>query len=809
MKKEIKFSAKLDSAEFDRSIEQMQRKLKDIYAPADAVRQQSQMASRMESMGMGGHMSKPSQDAYQRATQQSRREVDQFLATEVKRQEQLSKTIEKRIDKVKELKNLQDGLAKGSSEELRIKEKISRMEENNFRLREIERARSQAINQTMDVRDKLNPKGFQAIKEGFQAGGIQGAASAGMGLMKNMTPVQMAGMIGTVLTVTGIAAKMGGELYNSYKNAPIATASNYGSAMTGVMGREVSSAYSGRSAVEMAFLGEKQQAMKMAREGMKGERVGNIGNIAGSVLGYAGTGAGLGAAAGAVGGLGVGSWLTAPVGAALGGIGGAGYGAYKAMTGEGGAKNSALMKSAFSGTHNAEYESMMAKEFADKYSTSLQGLKEQNPYKNAAVEQYSGNYTRYLDSQRSMGLTNSGFHSNDGFRGNAINAGFTDDMAMGMSSNILGAGGSTRMARDSVFAMQAGRQFDQTNAGGVLGQLSGNLGGSEATKQAYVKMLAEGTRQGLDTSEYREESRKMMEATASVIVRSGASSTGDIDRIVAQMGGFLNEKTNKGVQSAKDAFDFYNSASGEVGGARGVMRASGFMRDKTLGAMDAMDRSALAGMTADQLSTDDPMIKRLAEKYNTTPEEIISSVNKVNKQAFNYRPGTDAAMNKATALKQQLSQMSPSDPGRAAIQMQLDQAMGDFNIGLAVDNPGMSTRQRNSLAQGLTSLDPDALTKAMSEAAIGEKMSKKDGTGRIEDESVAGAAEGSRVVLENFVKFKDQLAPTADAIREFNKQLAETVSIIDRMPAADRAKYMEKMGFGRSETQAQGGKSSK
>lgn len=805
MKKEIKFSAKLDSAEFDRSVDQMQRKLKDMYAPADQVRQQTQWSQKMGNAGIPG-ASAPTQDAYQRATQQSRREMDQFLATEVKRQDQLSKNIEKRVEKIKELQKQQAELVKGSEEELKVKEKISKMSENNYRLREIERGRSQAINQTFDARDKITPNGFGSVVEGFKSGGIRGAANAGMDLMKNMSPTQMAGMIGTVLTVTGMATKLGGELYNSYKNAPIATASNYGSAMTGVMGREVNAAYSGRSGLEMAFLPEKQRALAMAGQGMKGERVNNVTSAAGSMLGYAGVGAGIGAGIGAVGGLGVGSWLTAPIGAGIGAVGGLGYGAYKSMTGEGGGKSSALMKGAFSSTHNAEYESMMAKEFADKYSTSLQGLKEQNPYKTAAAEQYDGNYTRYLDSQRSMGLNNANFHGSGGFRSNAINAGFTDDMAMGASSNILGAGGSTRMARNSVFAMQAGRQFDQTNSAGVLGQLSGNLGSSQASQQAYIKMLAEGTRLGLDSSEYREESRKMMEATAGVITRSGAGSSTDIDRIVSQMGGFLAEKTNKGVQSAKEAFEYYNQASGETGGARGTMRAAGFMQDKLLGKMDAFERSGVASMTADQLSTDDPMLQSLAKKYGTTPEEIIKSVNQVNKKSFNYRPSTDKAMDTATSLKEQISKLAPGDPKREELQGQLSDAMGELNTGLAVDNPGMSRRTRMSMAEGMTS--QEGISQAIQDSISG-KMGEKGGTGRIEDQSVAGAAEGSRVVLENFVKFKDQLVPTADAIREFNKQIAETVAIIDKMNGSDKAKYMEKMGFGAPQTQSQSGKSGK
>lgn len=805
MKKEITFSSKLDTAEFDRNIEMMQRKLKEMYAPGDQVRQQSQWANRMENMGMSG-ASRPTQQAYQAATQQSRREMDQFLATEVKRQTELSKTIEKRVQKLNELKKTQQDLNKGSEEELKIKEKISRMEENNFRLREIERGRSQQINQTFDAREKLNPSAMESVVNGYKTGGIRGAASAGTDYLKTMGPSQMATMIGGVLSATGVAAQIGGELYRSYKQAPINTASSYGSAMTGVYGREVSAAYSGRSALEMAFLPEKQRAMDMARAGMSGERVGNGLGLAGTVLGYAGAGMGIGAGIGGAAGLGIG----AVPGAILGGLGGAGVGLYRGMTGEGGARNSALVKGAFSSTHNAEYESMMAQEFAQKYGTALQGLKEQNPFKTAAADQYDGNYMRYLDTQRSMGLNNGNFHGAGGFRENAINSGFTDDMAMGASSGILGAGGSTRMARNSVFALQAGRQFDQTNAGSVLGSLSNSLGSSQASQQAYIKMLAEGTRQGLDSSEYREESRKMMEVTAQVVNKSGATGSSDIDRVITQMGGFLNDKTGKGIQSSKEAFDYYNQASSDVGGARGVMRASGMMQNGVLGQMDAMDRNSLAGISGDQLDSNDPMIKHLAQKYNTTPEDIIKARLDVDKQGFNFRPGTDKAMNRATDLRKQLQGLGPGDDEkRKDLQGQLDSAMGELNVGLSVDNPNLSPRTRQSLAQGLTSSSPDAMQKALKEAAISDQLSQKGGTGRMEDTSVQGAAESSRVVLENFNKFSAELVQSPEAIRQFNSQLAKTVEILQKLDPQARAKAYEQMGFGSSTTQPQSGKSGK
>ena len=79
MKKELLISAKFDTSGFDRSVEQIQRKLKEIYADPNIMRAQTQASQRLQGIGMGGIMTPASMDAYKRSTQQSRRELDQII----------------------------------------------------------------------------------------------------------------------------------------------------------------------------------------------------------------------------------------------------------------------------------------------------------------------------------------------------------------------------------------------------------------------------------------------------------------------------------------------------------------------------------------------------------------------------------------------------------------------------------------------------------------------------------------------------------------------------------------------------------
>lgn len=280
------------------------------------------------------------------------------------------------------------------------------------------------------------------------------------------------------------------------------------------------------------------------------------------------------------------------------------------------------------------------KEQASQYEalkSSPEGLK-----KMAALQQFQGKSADYLSTQRMLGLDYSGFHGPGGFRSTAIGAGFTDEMASQMSGQIIGAGGSTRMARGSTLGLQAQRGFDTTNAGGVLGTLSQTLGGAEQSKSAFIKMLAEGSRLGLDSSEYREENRKFLDVTAQVVSRSETGRQQDIDSIIKRFGGFMAEPTTRGVQAAQGAFQAYNQITSSNTGPQGVMRAAGFLKDEVIGKMSPMDRASLSTIPADQLSADHPVIQSLARKYNTTGDDLVGRVRASGAGAVHRLPQGDA-----------------------------------------------------------------------------------------------------------------------------------------------------------------------
>jgi hypothetical protein len=318
----------------------------------------------------------------------------------------------------------------------------------------------------------------------------------------------------------------------------VETAAATGSAVQGVAGRDVNNIYGRRTAFEMPFMNERRRAAQQAMEASKTGRQSDLGDIYASMLmrGGAGmaagaaTGGGIGAGIGALAG-GIGAVPGGAIGAGIGGSIGGGLGGMSAIMGAmGDPRKRALLMSEMpliGGRFKDQYQGMVADQFSKDYNTSYEAQKKQNPFKTATIGEYEQNYMRDLGAQRSMGLSDEGLTGKGGFMRSNIDAGFTPEMGLQMAGNIQQAGGSTRMARDSAFGNQLSRGANLTNAGQVLGSLSSGMGDSGSSKQATIKILAEGMRLGLDDSKFAEENRRFTQAAADIISKSGATSAAD------------------------------------------------------------------------------------------------------------------------------------------------------------------------------------------------------------------------------------------------------------------------------------------
>jgi len=772
MKKSLEISAKFDTSDFDKSVDRMQAKLKDLYAPADMIRAQTQTANRMNQMGFG--VSGPSQANQERANLQYRKELDRYIGEEYKKQEALLKLLTSRASRLDALKEKQKEMVKYSDEELKLRDKIGRLEETQSRKRQEFRQREESLNAALNIKQAQQA----SIIQGYQNGGIGGAIQAAGNKIRN-NPF---GAIGALGTFTAAA----GNLYGNYTQSPQRTAAAAGSAVDATVGEDARNIYGRRTAFEAAFNPERSRAAQMALEASRGRRTETATGLAGNILGFGGAGAAAGSA-------------LPGIGTAIGGIAGGLYGAYRSFSDP---NQRALALSPFSNRYNQEYESNMAGAMGQDYSKNLQNLRMQNPGKNLASQYYEQNYMGNLQSQRGMGMSNEDFYGMGGYLQSGVNAGFTPELMQGASAGILGAGGSSRSAAgNSLLANKAARGMDLTNASQVLGTLSGGIGGAEGTSQAFIKILAEGAKLGLDDSKFAEENRRFTQAAAEIITRSGANTGADFDRVSGGFGRFMGENTNAGIGAAKNAYEQYQQISSSTTGPRGVMRAAGFLRDDKLSQLSTIEKQALLQLPEEQLNESNPLVAGLAEKTGTSVQDFVRRIKSVNE-------GSVSRFKQADQIRDRLRNKK-IDVGRAgdpAYMKSLSSAdRADITELMSYQTTELGNQgQREMIARAAGTVGkPEQFGPAVGEGAVNARL---EGKGRGEDVTIAEGAKDFGVVLQNFRDFRKEIMPSADAIANFTNRVREMMIVLRNASENEIPGYIDYYMKSRAKTQGQSGK---
>lgn len=624
MKKELIISSKFDTSEFDKSVESMQKKLKDLYAPQDQMRMQQQTAQRLQAMGMGGNMSQPSGSTYAQTTQQGRRELEQSIRSEARIQEQLGKEIAKRSESLKKLRETQKSLVADSKEELAIKEKIAKVEENSARQQETYKQRDEVLNQMIDARN--------SGRFGRGSGGM-GGGSRGGGFTP--TPANMGAAVGAIGSISGVTAAVA-KATEHLAGFQMRLETAKGSAVSSTTGRDLSDVYGGRSAFEAQWMPERAQAEGLAAEKAKWNRRTD------RAMGWGGVGligAGLATGAASIAG------MPFTMGGSALGLGAAG-----GMIAAGSASlyNDRNRKSLLGGK---EYDQLIASQQAQDRLSSYDALKNQDPEKKQTLERFERENQNNLNTQRMLGLSDQGMFGQGGFQQRSAAAGFRPEDAARMSQGIIGAGGSSRMGRNSEFGLQMERA-GYSNSGQILGSLSGSIQSVESNKRATIAIMSEAFKIGLDNTDFAEENRKFTQSAAAIIGRAGAGNEGDQDRISKNLGALVGERTNRGVEAAGGAYERTQERGSDVGGRRGAIRFSEAMKDPLLSKFSTQDLTELLGARPEDLRTDSAFLQSYAIQANTTPEEILKSLGKGTNQSRFLTPGRKK---KAEGLVQDLS----------------------------------------------------------------------------------------------------------------------------------------------------------
>lgn len=461
----------------------------------------------------------------------------------------------------------------------------------------------------------------------------------------------------------------------------------------------------------------------------------------------------------------------------------------------------------FSDSLKKEFQNTKQQETADAQQKQFNAIKNgpEEALRTAVADRFRQTYKSDLAIQRQLGLNDEQLRGNGlglgntGLYGKANEAGFLDEQARGAAGNIISAGGSTRSARgNAITALQAERNLDITNASQVLGKLSGSIGSETGSKDAFVKILAEGTRVGLDGSQYREENRKFIESAASIVGQSGATSNQGLDQVMELVGKFFgSDKTTKGIEAGQNAYDLYRQKSMEQGGPTGAMRAAGIMKDTALSKLDTFSRAALFNTPTDQLTSDNPQVRYWAKKAGVSPEELIERANKVTANSQNKFDQSDIGIKNLQKIKKDLgiksfSDVDSLDPYRKQLALE---AYGQAQTATNVENSVLAQNQKASLAyiDAQASGDSKGQMKALEDA----KRAQVDANNPTRAGDLANSiqAQYDKVFNNMFSSIKDQVAPTKQAVDALGENFKRLVTIINTAAsAADRANALNKLG---------------
>ena len=594
--------------------------------------------------GGGGNQSPAAQAEYQRSTMQARRNMIQSIDEEVRKWDTMGRTLAKRNEEIKKMETSKVRMLAGYEQEHKLEQKINKAKEGNIKLTEIYMQKTEQLHRSLDIRERNKPGTGLAqrmINAGMyeaadrqmsaaRAGGTAGGGGGPGGIMGALGGLGGGGIQGLIAKVfpplaaigTGVAIAQAIEKATKYRAGfPARLEEARGTAMEQGVTPELQSMYSGTSVFEtLPWMQQRKKAEGIAAQQMKTTRMWDLikGAVTPNFMASDETRL---------------AWGT--------------------------------------GEQGQQYESLKSAQQNKIMREAFENLKKQDPQMKLTMETYAKRMGSDLALQRALGLTDRGMYAGAGFLYRGQHAGFRDDQMMGMSGEILGAGGSARMGQQSQFGLQMQR-MGMTNAGGVLGTLSGGLQNPESTKRATIGIISEAFKIGLDNADYVEEQRRFVQAAAQVIGRTGAETPEDQDRLARTLGMFMGSKTVQGVNAAQGAYEEYQQRGRELGGRRGAMRLMSAMHDPILGQLDSRDLANLLGQAPENLTVDDPEMQARAikilkargevatpDKIKAMSQQIIGNVGQITANARLLLSGAGAGASKDVSGIRSFMQQQP------------------------------------------------------------------------------------------------------------------------------------------------------
>jgi len=699
-------------------------------------RQMEQMntGTRMAQQGMGGVIPKPDD------IQKSKTALMQFIREQAQQQERLLGLINKQADKVSMLSNIDKNSLKDEKEKENVINRQIRAKERLLGLESAYDSRQKVLGQALDV------------SGGGQLGGGKTVNELLSGAAKRFV------MPAVVSAIVGATAKA----ITQYAALPREIMTATGAATQGLIGTPLQNVQTDLIKT-MAFKKEWGESLSLASQ--ERERA----NFLGAARLFSAKG------------------LVGRFGSDLSGI------MDFISPGTGSATVGRLVNPYEQG-YQAEQTQMQAQRAQEVYAAKLQS----DPAKMAAINKFSQNYMRDLAAQRAMGLSDDQYYGRGGFQERFNKGGFNEELGLGMAGQIQSAGGSTRGAAGlSLLGLQAQRGLDLTNAGSILGKISGTAGGAGASEQIFRKLMEESVRAGLDKSEFREEQRRFTDAASDILAGTGVKTAADAAMVLSGFTKFLGgESTVRGIQGAVGAFEQVQGLTSQTSGRGGAMQMASFMRNPRLRRLGAAGYGELMRMPEKDMVASNEDIIGAAAEIGMAPEKLATTLKQMKRNDMLLTLGLDPM---------EIKEFADSEEGKAF------RASGGRSTGMLSRKHLAVWRKIQKQTQFGTDYNGPQEQAALNLGILGGEGGPSTGLGAIPgasrraDITVAASGQVAQEFLENFREFSKAITPSTEAVADWTKQLIMSATVLRYTAAGNQAAALKALSEANAKNATNGG----
>jgi len=477
------------------------------------------------------------------------------------------------------------------------------------------------------------------------------------------------------------------------------------------------------------------------------------------------------------------------------------------------------------------YEKMLTSEGMQDFKAREQAIIASDPFKSMGLRFAQSNQGSYLQTQRSLGLSDSGLLGSEdrpsGFLGQNMAFGgqdprFGQQTIMRNVQALISSGAQTGDIKGGGLAglAAAGQQYGISNSSQVLGKISGaGMQQQGTTDDAFYRLMTEAVKSGVNASEMPQELNRFVSVAADLASKGGGFSGSAAELFSAGIG----DLSAQGIDAAKGFAEDFMSRSKAGGGIEGQIGYSFLMGDKAKGilgeeAFGAMSKNSKALNALNQLSLQDlerdPALKSsFAKLLNVDEEKLVQLIEEkdVSKQTISESAeeaqkmlGAQVAGRKDidTALGE------TSDYARSIVELGATRGAGFL---------GLTAQQRRAKSLGLArttvgddrtagDFDPQSMLETQrggafeameSQKAVGDQAGISNLTKS--REGLSGASNYLELIENSAKKFSENSAiynealemfitatkEGGDALKEYRKELDKIVKVLqDSSPVA-------------------------